>query len=194
MIRNPIINRTPVQSILAVALAVLMTSCTPTALLNISAPTSVFGPAGVPVPRGYQVSFINNTAFRAIFTSGAYDPLDKNTSPINFGQLRLEGASTSGQLTQPCRKTFSVGGAELIRLITVTDLPVNDPRALINGVNFSGAPLGDPLEAEPTEGTALGLTILAGVDFNCMGIMLFTFEQDATAPGGFRIDFSFLPN
>lgn len=194
MIRKPIINTNSVKSILTAALAVFTASCTPTALLNISAPTSVFGAQGSPVPRGVQVSFINNTAFRAIFTFGSYNPLDQNTMPQNFGQLRLEGASTSAQLAQPCRKTFSVGGQELIRLIDINDLPVNDPRALIDGVNFSGAPLGDPLEAAPTEGAALGLDIQAGVDFNCAGLMLFTFEQDATAPGGFRIDFSFIPN
>lgn len=175
-------------------LAAFASSCTPTALLNISAPTSTFAGVGFPVPRSLQVSFINNTAFRAIFTFGTYDPLDKNTVPDNFGQLRLEGNSSSAQLAQPCRKTLSVGGQELIRLIDTNDLTVNDPRALIDGVNFSGAPLGDPLEAAPTEGTAIGLDVLAGVDFTCDGLVIFTFEQDVTAPGGFRIDITFIPS
>jgi hypothetical protein len=167
----------------------LVLACTPTALLNVSAPTSTFiGPVGQIVPRPLQVVFINNTGFRAIFTFGSYDQLNEETSPTGFGQLRLEANTTSTQQTQPCRKTFSVGGEELKRLIEVRDLDVTDPRALVDGVNFSGAPLGDPLEAEPTEGTAQGLVARAGVDFDCESLLIFRLEQDAMAPGGFRID------
>jgi len=68
------------------------------------------------------------------------------------------------------------------------------PAPWSTGSNFSGAPLGDPLEAAATEGTSQGLTLQAGVDFNCEGLVLLTFEQDATAPGGFRIDFTFVPD
>jgi len=184
----------PARIFLSITLAGLIVSCTPTAFLNLTFPTSDFAPGtGLPMARALQVGFINNTAFRAIFTFGGYDPLDKDTSPANFGQLRLEGNSSSPQLAQPCRKVFSVGGEELVRLIGVNDLTVNDPRALLDGVNFSGAPLGDPLEAAPTEGTAQGRILQGGVDYNCEGLALFTFEQDATAPGGFRIDYTFVP-
>ncbi len=177
-----------------VALVASMSSCTATSLLNITAPTSTFlPPSGIPSPRALRLTFINNTPFRAIFTFGSYDPLDKNTSPTGFGQLRLESGATSPLQTQPCRKSFSVGGEELIRLIDDRNLTVNDPRALIDGVNFSAAPLGDPLEAEPTEGTALGRIDRAGVDFNCESVLIYTFEQDATSPGGFRIDLQVLP-
>jgi len=69
----------------ALVLVPLITSCTPTAFLNLTVPTSDFAPGmGTPVPRRLQVGFINNTAFRAIFTAGSFDPLDKNTSPTNF--------------------------------------------------------------------------------------------------------------
>ena len=78
---------------------------------------------------------------------------------------------------------------------------ITDERALVTGVNFSSAPAGDPLAAEPTEGTAEPKDVLNGVDFTCIrtdirqttgtGLLIFTFEQDASAPGGFRIDFSF---
>jgi hypothetical protein len=181
--------------------------CTTTALLSLPAATSDFAPGvGLPTPRVIQVGFINNTPFRAIFTFGAYDQYDQESLPTVFGQLRLEGNSSSAQVAQPCRQAFSVGGAELIRLINENDadpsINVTDPHALIRGVNFSGAPLGDPLEAEPTEGTAEGLVLLSGVDFTCertnirqttgTGLLLFTFEQDPAAPGGFRIDFSFI--
>jgi len=169
-------------------------SCTPTSFLNLTAATSTLvGPLGQATPRRLDFAFINNTPFRAIFTFGGYDPLDKDTDPSGFGQLRLEGNSNSAQLVQACRKTFSVGGEELIRLIETSDLAVNDPRALVDGVNFSGAPLGDPLEAVATEGTAEGVTLAAGVDFACETLIVFSFEQDATAPGGFRIDFVVVP-
>lgn len=194
----------------ALGLVVLLVgSCTTTALLNLAAPTSDFSPqaGGLPIPRAIQVGFINNTPFRAIFTAGAYDQLDKDTIPLAFSSLRLEGNSSSAQIAHPCRSTFSLGGAQLIRSINENEadpgITISDPRALITGVNFSGAPLGDPLEAEPTEGTAEGVVLLGGVDYTCertgirdttgTGLLLFTFEQDAAAAGGFRIDFSFIP-
>lgn len=170
------------------------TTCTPSAFLNLTASTSnLVGPLGLPTPKRLDLVFINNTPFRAIFTFGGYDPLDQNTLPLGFGQLRLEGNSTSASLVQNCRKTFSVGGEELIRLIENSPLNVNDPRALVDGVNFSGAPSGDPLAAVATEGTAEGLVLRAGVDFECETLVIFTFEQDAAAPGGFRIDFQVIP-
>src|SRR5437899_3328664 len=89
-------------------------SCTPAALNNLNPPTVDFtAPTGLPVPRTIQVGFINNTPFRAIFTFGAYDPLDKDTLPTGFGQARLEGNTASAQQPQPCRKVFSVGDDEL---------------------------------------------------------------------------------
>src|SRR5438046_4392985 len=88
-------------------------SCTPSAINNLDAPTSDFtSPNGLPVPRTIQVGFINNTPFRAIFTFGAYDPLNKDTLPTGFGQSRLEGNTASAQQPQPCRKVFSVGDDE----------------------------------------------------------------------------------
>ncbi len=187
-------------------LALPMASCTPQAGAVLTSPTSDFGANGVIVPRAIQVGFVNNTPFRAIFSFGSYDPLDKETVPTNSGQIRLEGNTSSAQIAQPCRKAFSVGDPELIRLIDENKrnpaLTITDERAVIDGINFSGAPAGDPLAAEPTEGTALGRVVQNGLDFTCervdildvtgTGLLLFTFEEDATAPGGFRIDFQFV--
>jgi hypothetical protein len=205
------LKRQPIETIifiLCVAAVALSHSCaTQSALFNNAAATSNFiTPLGIPTPRALQIGFINNTPFRAIFTFGAYDQLDNDTLPLNFGQLRLEGNSTSAQIVQPCRKTFSVGGAELIRLIEENrekpTINITDENALIVGVNFSSAPLGDPLAAEPTEGSANGLVLTAGNDYTCArtdidqvtgnGLITFTFEQDASAPGGFRVDFVFV--
>ncbi len=188
------------------ALAAGVISCTSAALSALVSPRSSFNNNAQLVSRVVQVAFINNTPFRAIFSFGAYNQLDQDTIPSSSRQLRVEGNTTSADFNQPCLQTFSVGGAELIRLIRKFEpdpsVNVTDPRAVVDGVNFSGAPLGDPLEAEPTEGTALGSVVLSGVDFNCertdildptgAALLLFTFEQDAAAPGGFRIDFSFL--
>jgi len=173
---------------------------------NLSSATSDFAVNGQLVPRAIRVAFINNTDFRAVFTFGAYDPLDKDTLPTGFSQLRLEPQTSSETFLQPCRRTFSVGGAELIRLIDENrndpSVNITDERALVDGVNFSGAPLGDPLEADPTEGTAEGSDKQVGVDFACerkdirdttgTGLLIFTFESDGASPGGFRIDFQFL--
>ena len=154
-------------------LVAAISSCTQSAMLNAWAPAADFSTslAGTQTPRGIIVGFINNTPYRAIFTYGAYNQDDKTSLPTGYGQLRLEGNTANSQISQPCRKTFSVGGDELIRLITDNEndpnLTVSDPRALVRGVYFSNAPLGDPLEADPTEGTAEGLVVLNGVDFSC---------------------------
>ena len=192
---------------LPVLLAVGVGSCTTTSLFNVTSARSDFSsPLGQIVERTIRVGFINDTPYRAIFTFGAYDQLDKTSIPTGSGQLRLEGHTSSTQINEPCRQTFSVGGEELIQLIKENEkdpnINITDPDALIRGVNFSSAPIGDPLAAQPTEGTAEPLLVLSGVDFTCArtdirettgtGLLLFTFVEDAAAPGGFRIDFSFV--
>lgn len=192
---------------LFIAVALCGGSCSTTALLNLPAASAGFvAGATEPVSWTIQVAFINNTPYRAIFTYGAYDQLDAETIPTNFGQQRLEGLTSTAQISQPCRKTFSVGGDELIRLLNEhqnnSAINITDPRALVRGVYFSSAPANDPLAAEPTEGTAQGMVLLNGVDFSCRrdniqaasggGLLVFTFEQDSASPGGFRIDYLFI--
>lgn len=182
-------------------------ACGMNALLNSSSASSDFAlPTGAPAPRAIQVGFLNNTPFRAIFTAGAYDGLDDGTIPTNILQGRLEGNTASAQVAQPCRRVYSVAGDELIRLVELNrenpQVNVTDEAAMEPFVKFSGAALGDPLEAEATEGTAVGSVRNIGVDFTCArsdasqttgtGLLIFTFEQDATAPGGFRVDFMFV--
>lgn len=180
-------------------------SCNAISLGGLTSPTSDFGILGQPTERTIRVGFVNNTPFRAIFTFGAYNQLDEDSFPTGAQQLRVEGNTSSAQFNQPCRRTFSVGGAELVRLIKENRnsplINITDELALVDGVNFSAAPANDPLAAEPTEGTALGREVLVGVDFTCArndirqttgtGLLVFTFEQDAAAPGGFRIDYQF---
>ncbi len=167
--------------LVALCLAMLVTSCTPSAFLTMTA-----------TRRGnIQIGFVNNTPFRANFTFGGYDPLDKATVPV-FGQLRVEGNTTAATQTQACRRVFSIGGAELIRLITVQNLTVNDAPVLHQNIYFSSAPANDPLSAEPTEGYALQQVEQDGIEYQCAGVLTFAFVQDAAAPGGFRTDFTFI--
>ena len=159
----------------------LVTSCTPTAFLSLAA-----------TRRGnIQIGFVNNTAFRANFTFGGDDPLDRATVPV-FSQLRVAGNTTAPTQTQACRRVFSIGGAELIRLITVQNLTVNDAPVLHQDIYFSSAPAGDPLAAAPTEGFAVQVVQQDGVEYLCSGVLTFAFEQDAAAVGGFRTDYTFI--
>ncbi|MFO0973589.1 MAG: hypothetical protein U1A27_09145 [Phycisphaerae bacterium] len=159
----------------------LVSSCTPTAWLNLTV-----------TRRGtITIGFINNTPFRANFTFGGYDVTDQSTVPV-FGQLRVEGNTSAAQQTQACRRVFSVGGDELIRLIRQQNLTVNDAPVLHENIFFSSAAAGDPLAAVPTEGTAQQRILLDGVDYLCAGVLVFSYVQDAAAPGGFRMDYMFI--
>lgn len=156
-------------------------TCTPSAWLN-----------AVSVRRGnIQIGLINNTPFRVNFTFGGYDPLDQTTVPV-FSQLRIEANTAAATQTQACRRVFSIGGAELTRLIEFQNLTVNDMPVLHEDLYFSSAPVGDPLAAAPTEGTAVQQNLEVGVDYLCSGLLVFTFVQDAAQPGGFRVDYFFL--
>lgn len=175
-----------------------------TALTAVFAGVSCSTPGAIPaalgplfnltVPRrgNILIGFINNTSSQAVFTFGGYDPLDEETAP-SFAQIRLPPNSTSNQIAQPCRRVFSIGGADLVRLIQARGGVLTDPPALVTGVNFSNAPNTDPLGAAPTEGTAAPRTVSVGIDYSCDGLLLFTFERDTTVSGGFRIDYSFVP-
>lgn len=138
------------------------------------------------------IGFVNNSPARAIFTFGGYDPLDENTTPT-FGQIRLEAGTSSAQVTQVCRRVFSIGGADLVRIVKARGTSITDDKALITGVNFSTAPLTDPLGTQPTAGTAAPLLLFQGNDYVCDGLLLFEFNDDPSAAGGFRITYRFIP-
>lgn len=167
--------------VVALGLAALVSSCTPSAFLTLTA-----------TRRGnIQIGFVNNTPFRANFTFGGYDPQDRATVPV-FSQLRVAGNTTATTQTQACRRVFSIGGSELIRLITVQNLTVNDAPVLHTDIYFSSAPANDPLAAAPTEGYAVQVNEQDGLGYLCSGVLTFAFVQDAAAPGGFRTDYTFV--
>ncbi len=159
------------------------------------------------------IGFINRTPYRAIGTFGGYDPQDQQTIVV-FGQLGvapiydLEPNEVNFVFAMPTTRAFSVGGGNLITLIFQNELE-SQQRAMtsfVAGVNlgafvpsldllkqdigFSGAPLNDPQGSIPTQGTADGLTVFLGTDYQYDSILIFEFYEDATTPGGFRTDFT----
>ncbi len=180
--------------LIALTLALGELACTEEAFLNLTRP---LGDGAVGQRNNITISFINNTPFRVICTFGLYDPADQETVP-NFSQFyasddtneRLEGNSIAGPFTIAVGRAVSVGGARLIELILENDLDEGrNADALRPGVGFSGAAFDSELANLPTEGTAEEITLLHGVDYPFDALIIFTFEQDESKPGGFRIDF-----
>ena len=141
------------------------------------------------------VTFINETPYRASFTFGTWDALDRSPpGPISFGQDRLEGMD-SAQATQLCARNFAVGTQDMYdRIVEAADLTEIDVDAFDTVVHFSDAAAGSNLEAVATVGTALGIEKLLGIDFTCGDQLIFTFVQDPDAVGGFRIDYAVVPD
>jgi hypothetical protein len=170
-----------------------VSSCTPEAFQNVT--TSLGGQA---VGRRGQMFavFVNNTPFSATFTAGGYDTQDEDSFP-EFAQFcddpatctPLPGNSTSNTVGFTCFREMSVGGTRLIQLIFNSEQDDGlDGTALTSGVQFFLEDLTDPTLPPIPAGTADPQSALLGVDFRCEAVVFFTFEQDATAPGGFRID------
>ena len=138
-----------------------------------------------------NISFINETPFRATFSFGLYDPEDQETV-LQFDQLRLEGGDFSDVFELQCQRAISVGSQRLLNLATEQELEIEDQDAFTVGVSFSDTDPEDPLAGKATVGTAEPRTILIGIDYTCETFVIFTFRRDARAPGGFIIDLTTL--
>lgn len=139
--------------------------------------------------------FVNTTPFRAAFSFGTYDSLDRLPGPASLQQLLLDSGSSSNAITAPCRRNAAIGTQEYVDRVldTNADNIANFvPEALSVNVHFSSAPQGSDLAALPTEGFAVGREVLLGVDYTCNDQLIFTFVQDPDARGGFRVDFEVL--
>lgn len=151
------------------------------------------GTAGQRSTFAYMV--INNTPYRAIFTAGAYDDLDRNTEPQiqQFGNdpygTTLEGESTSSLVQPNCARVFAIGTGELLSVVE-RNLPEDgvDPDALVNGVYFSSGELGSAEGAQPDRGGAPPFEARLGVDFACNSLLIIRLEIDDVGPDPFRID------
>lgn len=157
-------------------------SCSPTFIANQTAER-----------RGnLSITFVNNTEFRAVFTCGTYDALDKNPpGQVEFQQIRVEGRSSNAPISLGCRRNFAVGTQRLLDRMIQLDLDQGatfDADAFSAEVNFSSATADSDAASLPTEGTARGRDFLLGVDFACTSRVFVIFEKDDSAAGGFRID------
>ncbi|QOJ13408.1 MAG: hypothetical protein HRU75_01600 [Planctomycetia bacterium] len=145
------------------------------------------------------VIFVNNAPARAAFTFGSYDSLDRNPpGAVALQQLRIEANSSAAQVTLPCRRDIAVATAALIKRAIDTDADRNLTNFIADAfgetVHFSTAPANSDASSLPTAGEANGRNMRLGVDFTCGDTLIFTFEEDPDAPGGFRIDFEVIPD
>jgi len=143
------------------------------------------------------VVFINNTAYRASFTFGSFDDLDRDfaNTQVDFQQRRLEAHSSTPPISLNCQRDFAVATQKLVdRLVAINADQQSgfDRDAFAATVSFSDAPTDSDAAALPTVGTAEGIILRLGNDYSCEDQLLITFEQDATSPGGFRIDVAVL--
>jgi len=142
------------------------------------------------------VLLINNTDFRASFTIGAFDDLDRNPpGQVSFQQPRIEAHTSFGPFNFGCFRDVAIGSDKLLTRILATDGDDNanfDNDAFVVGVNFSTAPPGSDGEALPDAGSGEGRTVRLGVDYGCDDQLIFTFEQNDD--GTFRIDYSVVVN
>ena len=139
-----------------------------------------------------SVQFINNTAYRASFSYGAWDAWDKTPGAVTLQQLRLEAGTASTGATVPCRRNAAVATQALYdrAVLTKADQATNfDADAFDSVVHFSAAPKDSKTAALPTQGTAAGSEKLLGVDYSCADTLIFIFNEDPAEPGGFRVDY-----
>jgi hypothetical protein len=177
-----------------VGLAVIV--CTVGTALSAGCTTSsLFRNFVAPVTGDVTFVLINDTPYRAVFSFGTYNDLDRSPGVVNLQQLRLE-AHTSGELTTlACAHNAAVGTDGLVARVLATNADETaefDAEAFHEWVGFSSFPSDSAGAGLADAGSAEGLEVLLGVDFSCGDQLIFTFVEDETATGGFRIDFAVL--
>lgn len=185
------------RGLIVVLLTVAITGCAFDALLYSTASlgSDTAGERG-----SVQVLFINNTPYRAIFTFGAYDDLDRNTEPVllQFSSaddtLNLEGNTQSDTIDVECHRVFSIGGDGLIaRVHDNLDEGTYDETPLVSGVHFSSAEVGDDLADRPIEGQAAPYDAFIGADFECGSLVIYRFEVNDFGTEAFKVEMSVIP-
>jgi len=136
--------------------------------------------------------FINNTPYRAVFSFGTWDEWDRTPGAVTMQQLGVDAYTSTGPATLPCRRNAAIGTQDFVDRVVATDADDTvdfEPDFFDTVVRFSRAPSDTDPAGMPTEGTALGIEVLLGVDYSCEDQLVFTFVQDPQAEGGFRIDY-----
>lgn len=183
----------------------IMCGILPLSLISMLGCGELLGPlaaslgGSVPGDRGtVRVLFINNTAHRAAFTFGSYDPLD-TSAPPDFGQFVIDGAGSvlDGQtssviITGACARVFSVGSPGLLDRVLHTQSDVTIAGAAAEtGVRF--VDVGD--ENVLTDvGTAPPFEARLGFDFSCEALLIIRFEVEDSGEDPFRLDFELIPS
>ena len=138
----------------AIGIFIACGSCTPTLIANQTEE----------LDGNITVSFINDTRFRASFSFGTWNSLDRSTptpGPIALQQLRLESQQTSAPTTLVCRRNFAIGTQELVQRASDTRSTTGanfDPDAFSAVVNFSSAPATSSSAALPSRWTPTSST------------------------------------
>jgi hypothetical protein len=182
---------------LTVAVLLGTAGCNVDNLLN---QTASFGGNTAGQRSKFRYVIINNTPYRALFTAGAYDDLDQNTTPQfqQFGNdangTHLEGNSTSATFQPNCARVFAIGTPELVQVIQDNAAADSfDTALLIQDVYFSIGDIGTAEGAQPTQGVAPGIEVRLGVDFACNSELIIRLEKDDVGANPFRIDFEVIP-
>ena len=187
----------PRNILVLAALTLLIGSCSADTFLN---QTASLGGEQAGASGNIQVTFINKTPYRAIFTYATYNNTDQFAQPVAdqyvqaTGRNTLEGNVVADFLALPCNRVFSIGDGELLRLI---DENIEDsglaPEALIEGIAFSSAAFGEEDANVAIEGFAPPVRALLGVDFPCGSIIIIRFEIADLGDAPFRADFEIIP-
>jgi hypothetical protein len=142
------------------------------------------------------VLIINDTPYRAAFSFGSYDGLNRDPpGAIDFVQSRIEAHTTPEPFELECRRNVAIATEDLRqRAIDTREYEEEefDADAFSAVVHFSAAPPDDAQAASPTAGYAEGVEVLLGIDYACGDQLVFTFVEDAAASGGFQVEFSLL--
>jgi hypothetical protein len=135
--------------------------------------------------------FVNTTAADAGFTYATWDQWDHSPGTINMQQISVPAFTSSAAVTLACARNAAIGTQNLVTRVLDTKADVTDtfvPELFDTVVHFTQAGADSSAANLPTAGTANGVELLLGVDYSCADEIVFTFVEDADAPGGFRID------
>lgn len=146
-----------------------------------------------------KITFVNNTAFFAVFTYGVFDPLNKNLKPqysqffadADHTNQRLERNSTSNPVTFTTARAISLGSKAFLDALSERGVVLADP--LPQGISFYDKLTTDSDAKKVTIDDFSHQVLYNGVDFDTDTLVTITFEPDDTQTGGIRVDFKTEP-
>ena len=139
-----------------------------------------------------NLTFVNNTDARVIFSMATWNPYDRSFPfEADFAQPAIEPASTTST-TLTCARVFAIGTQDLRDWINETTEPdqasFQEERLTVE-VQFRLVDDELSADAAPLLGTATGFELAVGNDFSCSDTIVISFYEDPAQPGGYRIDY-----